>query len=102
MRQIHVQSNQVLAKCSPFLVSLERDLADPVLSKIPSVVKKKATAALDDCKNYSENAKTKLGNADPEPWPEALVEELAKATKEWQESASLLAAQLAAIKRASA
>ena len=46
-------------------------------------------------------AEQKLGEADPASWGGEFTTAFAEETKSWSESAVLLAAQLAAIKRAS-
>ena len=95
-----MQANKIVSKVSPLLLSLERDLADDKLSEVPSIVKKKAEAALKGATSLLKEAKAKLAKEEPPPFPPAVIDGFPADEKTWKEACTLLASQLSAIKRA--
>ena len=99
-KAVHLQCNKIVSKVSPMLLSLERDLADRCLSDVAAVVKKRAEAALRAASSIDKDAKAKLSKEEPAPFPADTIDGFPAAAKVWQEACTLLAPQLAAIKRA--
>ena len=93
-------SNKVIARASPIIVSLERDLNDEMAKNVPTIVLKNAKAGWKEGKKAVEDAKAKLADANPPEWPESFSESFPKLSKTWQDAAILLASQLTAIRQA--
>ena len=99
-KMVHTMSNKVISRCSPILVSLERDLEDPAMNKVPNTVKNQSRSALGACNSHVKMSKDKLAQEDPAPWGDAFVTAFGVEVKSWVEAALLLSSQLSAIKRA--
>ena len=83
-------------------MSLERDLHDDNLDKVPSAVVLPAKKSYDEVVALMAKAKKNLASEEPSPWPEGFVDSFPEKVSKWMDSANLLSAQLAAIKRLSA
>ena len=89
-------AKKALGKCVAIEVSLERDCADELLSKVPIIIAKQAQAALKDVQKQVETAKSKLSSDDPLPYASTYEDELPKDVKKWISDSTLLASQLSA------
>ena len=89
-------AKKALSKCVAIEVSLERDCADELLSKVPIIIAKQAQTALKDIKKQVEIAKSKLNSDEPLPYASTYEEELPNDVKKWISDSTLLASQLSA------
>ena len=89
-------AKKALSKCVAIEVSLERDCADELLSKVPIIIAKQAQTALKDIKKQVEIAKSKLNSDEPLPYASTYEEELPSDVKKWISDSTLLASQLSA------
>ena len=101
-RTNHAICNKVISKSSAVHVSLERDLLDDILDNVPSAVVLPAKKSYDEVVALMAKAKKNLATQEPSPWPEGFVDGFPDQVSKWMDSANLLSAQLAAIKRLSA
>ena len=93
------EANKVVSRCSPIQVSLERDLEDELIKKVPAAVRGEAQKAMKEINKYVEEAKKKLAATTPTPYTETVIEGFDKDRKAWVDAAQLLASQLAAIRK---
>ena len=100
IKLVNSTSNKVISRCQPIIVSLERDIGDSCFSNIPSIVQKKAKGALSDLKGHANKANEKLAQANPVPWGDEFKDKFDAEIKAWAEVASLVSAQLSAVKQA--
>ena len=101
-RANHACCNKVISKASPVMVSLERDLHDDNIDKVPTAVVTPAKKTYEDVVALMSKAKKNLASEEPSDWPEGFVDSFPGKVSKWMDSANLLSAQLAAIKRLSA
>ena len=98
----HAVCRKVIATLAPVLVLLHRDLSEPNVCHVPQAVVLSAQTSLEQLRILVAKAKENLASDDPEDWPIGFADGFPAKVGKWVDSASLLAVQLDASKRANA